>query len=94
MLISSPKAGIPAIVSLTGASLSPFGVGVLIEPFVVSKTIFVMSIESVASLTGGSTVVSYNVFPVESISLTGLRSYVIVLSVVLSTGLLIEHCTI
>ena len=42
MLISSPKAGIPAIVSLTGASLSPFGVGVLIEPFVVSKTISVV----------------------------------------------------
>ena len=47
MLIFSPNAGIPVIVSSTGASLSPFILGVLIEPFVVSKTISVVPSERV-----------------------------------------------
>ena len=96
--MSLPNASMPVIVSLIGASLSPFISGFLIEPFVVSNCK-----SPVLSLTFGSPVPgvvpeSKRVFPVESISFAGSIVYSPSFGfcgvVVVSYTCLIANCTI
>ena len=96
--MSLPNASMPVILSVIGASLSPFMLGLSIVPFVVLNIRLVLFSSTFGSPVPGVIPESKRVFPVESISFAGSIVYSPSFGfcgvVVVSYTCLIANCTI